>query len=532
MAPRVRFAPSPTGNVHIGNIRVAIFNWLYARHEDGRFLLRVEDTDRERSTPEAIENLLSAMAWLGLDVDEEPVYQSRNLARHQAVVAEMVAAGHASSGGSGQPTVLHLHQGLFDQRFVTPPKDEVRVPISSGRLLATDRSLLHEVTSSKGKTFITPYNWDAMSDLSVELADGTMLNGDEVRGDATAEGQDVTERNGQTIAALLFKRRYVVFEDMVLGHMEKPLDSLRDLVIVRSDGSPVFHLANVVDDVDMGITHVLRGNDHVENVFRHLFIYQAMGESPPAFGHFPMIVNAKGKPYSKRDGDAFVGDFRAKGYLAETLFNFLALCGWSPGDDRELMDRSEMVEAFDLSRVNASAAQFNQEKLEWMNGMYLTSLPAEQLLPLIREELAKEEIDVGEVDPAWLAQLVDLEKERMKSVSEFVHNTHFFWVDEVAFAPKAVKKHLLKKDGAGLLTLKAALAVLEGVDPWTVDNLGQFMEGFAAERSLGMGQVAQPIRVAITGTGVSRGIWETLALLGKERSLQRITRALTEISPA
>ena len=236
---RVRFAPSPTGNVHIGNIRAAIFNWLFARHEGGAFLLRIEDTDRERSTPDAIENLLDAMDWLGLDFDEEPLYQSSRLEAYREAAERLIEGGFAYRSDLGDP----------------------------------------------------------------------------------AKGEAVVFRAHRT----------VVFEDLVKGRMRKDEKQMKDFVILRSDGTPVFHLANVVDDIHMGITHVIRGDDHVDNTFNHLLIYEALEAAPPRFAHLPMLVNDRGKPYSKRDGDAFVGEFREKGYLPEALFNFLALLGWSPG---------------------------------------------------------------------------------------------------------------------------------------------------------------------------------------------------------
>ena len=264
MSVRVRFAPSPTGNVHIGNIRAAVFNWLFARHEGGKFLLRVEDTDLERSTPEAIKTLLECMEWLKLDYDEPAVYQSANTVRHLAVASELEAKGFAyrdNKGGEGECLVFRM------------PKE------------------------------------------------GTLR-----------------------------------FHDLVKGDLKKKAEDTQDFVIVRSDGTPVFHLANVVDDADMGITHVIRGDDHVENTFKHIEMFKAMDVVPPAYAHLPMIVNNQGKPYSKRDGAAFVGEFREQGFLPDALFNFLVLLGWAPGDDREIMTREELIEAFSLDHCKSSPA--------------------------------------------------------------------------------------------------------------------------------------------------------------------------------
>ncbi|MDR1745172.1 MAG: hypothetical protein LBS30_05410, partial [Planctomycetota bacterium] len=348
--PRVRFAPSPTGNVHIGNIRAAIYNWLFARHNGGSFLLRIEDTDIERSTPEAIRTLLEAMRWLGLDYDEEPMYQSRQKERHIRVVDEMMAKGFASRAPGG-PTLLHLDGALLDSSFVSEPREEVEVDVSKGELLVTERGVDYVTRGSDGKEYHNPISRDAMPGLKAIMASGGTAPGEKLLTGMPGGAEDAL---GGKPARLAFRRRYVFYEDLVLGRLEKPLDSIRDLVIVRSDGNPVFHLANVVDDVDQGVTHILRGNDHVENTYRHQFIFKAMGATPPRYGHFPMIVNSKGKPYSKRDGDAYVGDFRTKGYLPECLFNFLALCGWGREDGVEIMDRKEMAAHFTLARVSAA----------------------------------------------------------------------------------------------------------------------------------------------------------------------------------
>lgn len=520
--PRVRFAPSPTGNVHIGNIRAAIFNWLFARHNGGQFLLRIEDTDLERSTPEAIRNLLDAMQWLGLTYDEEPMYQSKQIDRHRAVVADMIAKGYATKIENG-PTLLHLDGPLLDPSFVTEPEDDAEVDVSKGALFVTARGVDYVTHGSDGREYHNPISRDALCDLRVRMADGSEKDGAPLLCGKAGPAADIL---GGQPARLLFRRRYVFYNDLVLGSLRKPLDSIRDLVIVRSDGSPVFHLANVVDDVTQGVTHILRGNDHVENTYRHLFIFRALGVTPPQYGHFPMIVNAKGRPYSKRDGDAYVGDFRSKGYLPDCLFNFLALCGWGREDGVEVMDRADMIKYFDLGRVSASAAQLNLEKLEWMNGQYLMKMPVEQLEPLIEAELAASGEGRTGLDRAWLADLIALEQERLKTVRDFVANTKYFFTESVEHDPKAVDKVLRKNNGAGFAVLEGLRAVLGSLQSWDSEALTQAGEGFGAERGMKPGDVAQPLRVAITGGTVSRGIWEVARLLGRDRVLARMDKAL------
>ena len=351
MTIRTRFAPSPTGHVHIGNMRAAIFNWLYARHTGGQFLLRVEDTDRERSTPEAIKTLLEAMDWLGLTVDEEPLYQSTRMDAHIAAAEKLLTTGHAykeDKGGTGQGECII---------FKMPGND-------------------------------------------------------------------------------------IEFTDLVKGSLKKPAADMADFVIVRSNGTPVFHLANVLDDIEQKITHVIRGDDHVENTFRHIALYKALGAPVPQFAHLPMIINAQGKPYSKRDGDAFVGDFQSKGFFGDALFNYLALLGWSPGDEREVMTRQEMIDAFDLVTVRSSPAQMDLRKLLWMNGEYMRAVTPADFAALCCKELAAADIVPAENGAAVFA----LMHERTKLPSEIVPATAFFFSDDFVYDEKAVEKKLAKPE--------------------------------------------------------------------------------------
>lgn len=529
---RVRFAPSPTGNVHIGNIRVAIFNWLYARHEGGQFILRIEDTDLERSTPEAIDKMMRAMDWLGLDYDEEPLYQTSQRPAHEAAVQKMMASGHAYQREAGGPVVMRIHAGLFDDSFISAPRDEAAVNVENGELVANRHALTHTVTSPKsGETFVTPINWDALTAPQFVLADGREIDAAVVRAQCGDADRPVAELAGGRVTAIKFVRRYVFFNDLVLGLREKPLDSLRDFVIVRSDGSPVFHIANVVDDVTQRVTHILRGNDHVENTFRHLFLFQALGAKAPQYGHFPMIVNQSGKPYSKRDGDAYVGDFQDKGYLPEALFNYLALCGWAPGDDREVMTRQELVAAFSLERVNKSAAQFDRVKLAWMNQQYVMKMPEEAFLARLKEEIAKAGYDLGGRDDAWLKVLAATQRERLETFGDFVPRTRYFFSGDFEYDEKAAKKNLLNAEGQGLQVLAGLREVFAQAAAWTPEAIEKMVNDYAEshgapDKPMKLGQVAQPLRVAATGGGVSPGIGETLFLLGKEETLKRIDRTL------
>ena len=428
---RVRFAPSPTGKVHIGNIRAAIYNWLYARHTGGKFLLRIEDTDLERSTPEAIQALLACMEWLGLDYDEPAVYQTKNLARHLACVQQLLASGRAYEC---------------------------------------------ERTSRDGKT-------------------------------------------GKVIMFRMPKEGVIAYDDLVKGHMEKKAEDVQDFAIVRSDGSPIFHLANVVDDIDQGITHVIRGDDHVENTFKHIELFKALGAQPPKYGHLSMIVNAQGKPYSKRDGAAFVGEFRENGYLPEALFNYLLLLGWNPGDDREVLTREEMIQLFDIEKVHVTAAKFDIKKLQWMNGEYIRRTPKETY----RAELLKRVAAAGLAVPEGfnLDLLVDQLQIRTKFWSDIPGNCAYFFTDDYPVDEKAVEKRL-KKEGVKDLLLDLANR-FEALEPFTA-AAGEAMVKALAQGQ-GMGPWVHPIRVAVSGRGEGIGLFETCALLGKEKTVARLRRA-------
>lgn len=428
MKVRTRFAPSPTGNVHIGNMRAAIYNWLFARHMGGEFLLRVEDTDHERSTPEAIQTLLDAMDWLKLDVDSEPLYQSTRLEAHLQAAETLLSKGLAykeDKGGKGQGECVI---------FKMPGKD-------------------------------------------------------------------------------------VSFEDGIKGTLSKAAENMQDFVIVRSNGTPVFHLANVLDDIEQGVTHVIRGDDHIENTYRHIALYEALGADVPKFAHLPMIVNAQGKPYSKRDGDAFVGDFREKGFLGDALFNYLALLGWSPGDDREVMAREEMVEAFTLERCQSSAAQVDLKKLTWMNGEYMLQLPAEEF-----EAMAFQALDAAGIDaePEYAQRVFGLIRERVKTMADIVPMVGYFFTDEFEYDEKAVRKKL-QNDGVAE-TLAKVRVLFEEVAVFDEASTDKALHEFVEESGLGFGAVMAPVRIAVSGVQSGPDLFPLLAVLGRERVSKRIDR--------
>lgn len=430
---RVRFAPSPTGKVHIGNIRAAIYNWLYARHTGGKFLLRVEDTDLERSTPEAIQALLECMQWLGLDYDEDAFYQTKNKPRHMEAVEQLLTSGHAYKC---------------------------------------------ERTSRDGKT-------------------------------------------GEVIMFKMPKEGTIEFNDIVKGKMAKKAEDIQDFAIVRSDGSPIFHIANVVDDIDQRITHIIRGDDHVENTFKHICIFKALGAAVPQYGHLSMIVNQQGKPYSKRDGAAFVGEFRDAGYLPDALFNYLLLLGWNPGDDREVLAKNEMIKLFDLEKVHVTAAKFDMKKLQWMNGEYIKQLPKD----VFKAELIKSVEAIGlKTDGVDLDYLVDQLQIRTKFLGDMPANCKYFFTDDYEFDPKAVEKRLAKEGVKEILL--DLVERFSKVEDWRCETLENMVKELS--QGNGMGPWVHPIRVAVSGRMEGPGLFEMLQLLGKERTLKRLATAAME----
>ncbi|MBR3778044.1 MAG: glutamate--tRNA ligase [Kiritimatiellae bacterium] len=428
---RVRFAPSPTGKVHIGNIRAAIYNWLYARHTGGKFLLRVEDTDLERSTPEAIQALLECMRWLGLDYDEEAFYQTKNKPRHMEAVEKLLASGHAYRC---------------------------------------------ERTSRDGKT-------------------------------------------GEVIMFKMPTEGVIEFDDIVKGKMSKKAEDIQDFAIVRSDGSPIFHIANVVDDIDQGVTHIIRGDDHVENTFKHICMFKALGAPVPKYGHLSMIVNQQGKPYSKRDGAAFVGEFRDQGYLPDALFNYLLLLGWNPGDDREVLTKSEMIELFDLAKVHVTAAKFDMKKLQWMNGEYIKRMPKD----VFTSELVRRVNEAGMTIPEGYDTdyLVDQLQIRTKFLNDIPAACRCFFSDEFEMDEKAVEKRL-KKEGVKALLLDL-VERFKNAGEWKAPALENFVKELS--QGNGMGPWVHPIRVAVSGRGEGIGLFEMLQLLGREKTIERLSCA-------
>jgi glutamyl-tRNA synthetase len=456
-----RFAPSPTGLLHIGGVRTALFSWLHARRHGGRFILRVEDTDRERSTDEAVRVILEGMQWLGLGADEGPYYQTQRFPRYREVIDRLLAEGKAYRCYCTKEEL----DALRAQQMARKEK-----PRYDGRW--RDRT-------------------DARAGVDPVIRFKNPLDGD------------------------------VVVDDLVHGKVVFRNAELDDLVIARGDGTPTYNFCVVVDDMDMGVTHVIRGDDHLNNTPRQMNMLAALGATLPIYAHVPMILGPDGAKLSKRHGAVSVLQYDEEGYLPDALLNYLVRLGWSHGD-QEFFTRAEMVAAFDIGDVNKAASAFNPEKLLWLNQQHLMRSEAESIVPHLRRALARLGIDCA--DDALLAQIVVIQRERCKTLKEMAQNSAFFFTDGVTLDPKAAQKHLA---GESLELLRAARAALAELPAWEAGAINAALAALAAARSLGLGKVAQPLRVAVTGGTVSPPIDATLFLIGRERALRRIDGATT-----
>ena len=459
-----RFPPSPTGYLHIGSARTALYNWLYARRQGGRFVLRLEDTDRERSTQAAIDVILEGMAWLGLDHDDGPYYQSQRFDRYAEVIEKLLAEDKAYRCYCSRERLDALREAQMAAK---------EKPRYDGHC----RDNLDAVQSGNAAVvrFRTP------QDGAIEIADG-------VRGTVTIKNSE-----------------------------------LDDLIIARSDGSPTYNLTVVVDDVDMGITHVLRGDDHLNNTPRQIHILNALGAERPVYAHIPMINGADGKKLSKRHGAVSVLQYREQGFLPGALLNYLARLGWSHGD-QEIFTLEEMMANFDIDGINQSAATFDLEKLSWVNQQHIQTLPMKELRTHVEPYFAAAGIDAG--DTTGLEAVIDAQRTRAKTLLEMVEKSHPFFGELNAFDENAAKKHLRPVAGPPLRDLRARL---ENQDPWHAAALHALVEEIAAAHELKLGRVAQPLRVAVTGSAASPSIDVTLELVGREQCLKRLDKALAYI---
>jgi glutamyl-tRNA synthetase len=462
---RTRFAPSPTGNLHMGSARTALFNWAFARHHGGSFGLRIEDTDRERSTAASEAAVLDGLRWLGIDWDEGPVRQSERREHYDAAIEKLLAGGHA-------------------------------------------------------------YRCACSAEALAERREQTIAAGNKWVYDGRCRDAGLGPDSGpHTVRLRVDPQSFLDWKDLVFGPSGQSAAEIGDMNIRRSDGHPLYNLAVVVDDLEMGVSHVIRGADHLGNTAFQIALYRALGEDPPAFAHVPLIVGEGGKKLSKRRDPVSVENYRAEGYLPEALLNWLVRIGWSHGD-QEIFSSDEMQQLFDLDAVNRSAAQADAEKLGWLNQHYIKALPAERLMQELLPFL-EQKTGLAVAPTQELARLADLLRERSRTLAEMAERAAFLVVSEVHFDEKASKKFLKPAARPILADLRARLA---GLDSWTETDLEACFEEVRHQHGdVGMGKLAQPVRVAVTGSSASPGIYETLAILGRGRTVSRLEAAIAEI---
>jgi len=474
MPPRVRFAPSPTGYLHVGGARTALFNWLYARRHGGTFILRIEDTDAERSSAEMVTGILDGMGWLGLDWDEgpgvggphAPYFQSQRYDRHRAAAATLVAGGRA------------YYCYCSAERL----REERERAEGRGEAWQYDRRCLN----------LTP---------------------DQVAANEAA--------NMPRAVRFKVPPGTTAFDDVVHGRIEFDAAHIEDFVIVRSDDHPVYHLSVVVDDIDMAITHIVRGDDHISNTPKHVLLFHALGAPLPVFAHVPLILGPDKKRLSKRHGATSVTEYERQGYLAEALVNFLALLGWSPGDDRELMSRQQLVDAFTLEGITGSNAVFDVAKLDWMNGQYISRMSIEQLATTVTPLLVQHGLWPANASPnEWLLRLLSLLRPRAKRLTDFVDQARPFLVETVEYEDDAVNKHLsAPRLSEHMYALAQALGEVVHFDEPHVEAA---VRRTAEQQDIKAAPLIHATRVAVTGRTASPGIFEVLVLLGRERTVARL----------
>lgn len=527
---RVRFAPSPTGQVHIGNIRTAIFNWLFARHQQGEFLVRVEDTDIERSTQDAIDKLFECMSWLGLDYDGDLFYQTKHASEHIAAAEKLLSENKAykpapKNDGDSVPILFRIPWDTNGNPAVKiNGKIELDVHPEEPVIISAE-GVNYAQVSKKGKPIPCAASLGGFHELTISNTSGEFIFAIDKEIDAILNQGKSFELKG--CAKFAFQRREVSFDDLIKGRLSKPLDTMKDFVIVRGDGSPIFHLANVCDDATQQISCIVRGDDHVENSYRHVFLFQALGYAIPKYAHLPMIVNDVGKPYSKRDGDAFVGDFREKGFLPEALFNYLALLGWSPGDDREKMSKTELAEAFSLTRVVSSPARFDFAKLANLNGQYIADLEPidfkDKIAEFAKETQRLQVLEWIEKESGKFAKVAELMQVRTKSLSD-VDSWGIFFAEKVEYDPKAFNKAIKPELIPLLVELKFKLAEIFAFNENDIETA---VRAFEKNSGMDEGQMNRPLRVAVTGSGSGADLMKTLEIIGQDRVLDRLEKLPT-----
>ncbi|WP_337234096.1 glutamate--tRNA ligase [Proteus terrae] len=462
---KTRFAPSPTGYLHVGGARTALYSWLYSRHNKGEFVLRIEDTDLERSTQPAIDAIMDGMNWLNLNWDEGPYYQTKRFDRYNQVIDQMLSAG-------------------------------------------------------------TAYRCYCSKERLEQLREDQMAKGEKPRYDGCCRGGNHNHSADEphVVRFLNPQEGSVIFDDKIRGPIEFSNQELDDLIIRRTDGSPTYNFCVVIDDWDMEITHVIRGEDHINNTPRQINILKALGAPVPEYAHVSMILGDDGKKLSKRYNAVSVMQYRDDGYLPEALLNYLVRLGWSHGD-QEIFTIDEMIEHFTLEAISKSASAFNTDKLLWLNHHYINTLPAEKVAVHLDWHIKQQNIDTS--NGPSLVELIKLLGERCKTLKEMAESCHYFYVDFDTFEETAAKKHLRP---VARQPLEVVRNKLSAITEWTAENVHQAIQDTANELEVGMGKVGMPLRVAVTGAGQSPGLDVTVHAIGKTRSVARINKALDFIT--
>ena len=458
-----RFAPSPTGYLHVGGARTALFSYLFAKRHQGKFLLRIEDTDLERSTPESVQAILDGMSWLGLNSDEAPIFQTARFDIYKTYIQE-----------------------LLDQNKA--------------------------------------YKCYCTKERLAQLRESQIENKQKARYDGCCRNKAITQDDENKPYVIRFKnpeQGSVVFKDLILGEIKIENKELDDLIIARTDGSPTYNFTVVIDDAEMNITHVLRGNDHVNNTPRQINLYEALGFSVPHFAHVPMILGEDGKRLSKRHGAVGVMQYQYDGYLPQALLNYLVRLGWSHGD-QEVFSLDQMIECFSLEKISKSAAAFNTEKLQWLNQHYMKTLPAEEVAKALGQQYEILDINTDIKDAPELIDIIEVLKERCKTLREMAENSRFWFEEVSAYDQKAWDKFMSQETTKSVLELVHQLLTDIDVSNWSKDSIHTVIKSVVEKLELKFPKVAQPIRIAATGSTVSPSVDVTLSLLGKERSLKRI----------
>lgn len=468
---RVRFAPSPTGELHIGGARTAVFNWLFARNEGGKFLLRIEDTDTERSSEIMTEHILEGLKWLGLDWDEEPVFQLKNLENHKKNALSL------------------LNEGAAYRCFCDPAR------------LNEERE---EAIKSGAKSWKYPGHCRNISENEIN--------------DRIAAGKPFSLR-------FKVKEGKTGWEDLIHGQTSFDNENIEDFVLLRSNGFPTYHLSVVSDDILMKITHVIRGDDHISNTPKQIMIYKALKSDAPDFGHIPLILGPDKKRLSKRHGAASLLEYRDKGYLPESLFNFISLLGWSPGDDREYMHIDDLIKSFSLSGVNKSGAVFDEKKLEWLNGKHINDISFNNLIHYLKPLMLGEGLwndDLTGANRKYFERVINLVKQRCRLLTDFPRDLRPYLADTITYDERGVQKYL-KREGV-IDDLQELAKRYSGISDFDKVKAEEVLRNLAEEKGAGADKFIHPLRMALVGVPVSPGVFEVAELMGKPKIIDRLVK--------